>query len=92
MKLMVQIDDQILPLARCFWIWVAPNGCVCGSCHGDQALTADDAHKVFTTRQRDRDKELRQGWTVRLVTREQWDQQAKPCLMNDCQHRKEAAA
>ncbi|MFG2328304.1 hypothetical protein ACGFMM_01625 [Streptomyces sp. NPDC048604] len=92
MKLMVELDGQILPLAQCFWIHVAPNGCVCGSSHGDQALTADDAHKVFRARQRDRDREIRDGWAMRLVTREQWDQQAKPCLMGECEHRKEVAA
>ncbi|MBB4984961.1 hypothetical protein [Streptomyces nymphaeiformis] len=92
MKLMVQIDDTVIPLSQCFWIRADRTGCVFSSSHGDTAMTAADAHKDFTPRQRDRDRELKNGWTIRLVTRGQWDEQAKPCLMATCEHRKQAAA
>ncbi|GGU84559.1 hypothetical protein GCM10010275_19520 [Streptomyces litmocidini] len=92
MKLMVQIGDEIIPLAQCFWIRTSPDGCVCSSSHGDTAITAADAHKDFTPRQRDRDRELKAGWTIRLVTRKQWDEQAAPCIKSTCEHRKQAAA
>jgi hypothetical protein len=92
MKLMVQIEDEIIPLAQCFWIRVDPTGCVYSSSHGDTALTADEVHKQFTPRQRDRDRELKQGWAIRLVTKEQWKEQAEPCFMGACEHRKQVAA
>ena len=92
MKLMVQIEDEILPLTQCFWIRADHTGCVFSSSHGDTAMTAADAHKDFTPRQRDRDRELKAGWTIRLVTREQWDEQALPCIKGTCEHRKQAAA
>lgn len=92
MKLMVELDGQTLPLARCFWIRVNPAGCTYSSLHGDQALTAEDAHRQFTPRQRDRHRETRQGWSIHLLTREQWKQQAEPCFMGTCEHRKQAAA
>ncbi|WP_328941582.1 hypothetical protein OG259_07865 [Streptomyces sp. NBC_00250] len=92
MKLMVQIEDEILPLAQCFWIRSDANGCVYSSSHGDTAVTAAEAHKGFTPRQRDRDRDLKNGWTVRLVTKQQWKQQAEPCFRGTCEHRKAAAA
>lgn len=92
MKLMVQIGDEVLPLAQCFWIRVSPSGCVFSSVHGDTALTAADAHKEFTPRQRDRDRETKQGWKVQLVTKAQWKEQAEPCFMRTCEHRQQAAA
>lgn len=92
MKLMVEIDGQTVPLADCFWIRVDVAGCTYSSMHGDQALTAEDAHREFTPRQRDRDRERRQGWSIHLLTHDQWAQQAKPCFTNTCEHGKEAAA
>lgn len=92
MKLMVQIGDEVLPLAQCFWIRISPDGCVCSSSYGDTAVTAEAAHKDFIPKARDRDRELRGGWRVRLVTKAQWKEQAEPCLMGTCQHRQEAAA
>lgn len=92
MKLMVELDGQTLPLADCFWIRVDAAGCTYSSLHGDQALTADDAHREFVPRQRDRDREQRQGWTIHLLTRAQWKAQAEPCFMGRCGHRQAATA
>jgi hypothetical protein len=92
MKLMVEIDGQTLPLARCFWVRADSRGCVYSSLHGDQVTHADEAHKQFVPRQRDRDREIRQGYTIRLITREQWKEQAEPCFMGHCKHRAEAAS
>lgn len=92
MKLMVQLGDEILPLSQCFWIRANFSGCVFSSSHGDQHLTAEDAHKDFTPRQRDRDRETKQGWTVRLVTKQQWKELAEPCFMGACQHQAKDAA
>ena len=93
MKLMVQIDDEtVIPLAQCFWVRISPDNCVFSSSHGDTAMTSEAAHKDFIPKYRDRDRELRNGWRIRLFTREQWKQQAQPCLMGTCEHRKQAAA
>jgi hypothetical protein len=91
-KLLVEIDGQTMPLARCFWVRADDSGCVYGSLHGDQVTNADDAHKQFVPRRRDRDRDIQQGWTIRLLTREQWKEQAEPCFLGRCNHRKEAAA
>ncbi|WP_263165452.1 hypothetical protein [Streptomyces sp. SCSIO ZS0520] len=85
--LTVELDGQQLPLARCFWVLADPNGCVYGSVHGDQAVDAETAHRRLTRLQRDRDRQTRQGWTVQLLSPEQWDQQAKRCFLGTCQHR-----
>ncbi|MEU2236118.1 hypothetical protein [Streptomyces vietnamensis] len=92
MKLIVQIGDTLIPLSQCFWVRANPAGCVYSSSHGDTAINPAEAHKDFTPRQRDRDRELKDGWTIRLVTREQWNEQAAPCIKGDCEHRKQAAA
>jgi len=85
-QLMVQIDGVTLPLSDCFWVRYNPAGCAVGSLHGECAIDAEQAHKEFTSRQRDRDRETRQGYRHELLTREQWQQHAQPCLLGKCQH------
>ena len=92
MKLIVQIGDTLIPLSQCFWVYADPTGCVYGSSHGNTAINPTEAHKDFTPKQRDRDRELKAGWTIRLVTRKQWDEQALPCIKGTCEHRKQVAA
>jgi hypothetical protein len=87
MRLMVEIDGQTLALSDCFWVRADASGCVYGSLHGDQVTNPDNAHKQFVPRQRDRDRDQRQGYTIRLLTREQWKRQAEPCFMGHCQHK-----
>ncbi|WP_329114565.1 hypothetical protein [Streptomyces sp. NBC_01353] len=92
MKLMVEIDGQTLPLNDCFWILADTNGCAFASVRGDCAASAEQAHERITPRVRDRAKETKNGQAVRLLTRDQWKQQAEPCFLGRCEHRAEAAA
>lgn len=87
-ELLVQIGGQTLPLRSCHWVLFGPNDCAYGSEYGDGASSSDQAHKNFTPRQRDRDKQTRQGYRVELLSKDQWRQQAGPCFYGTCQHRK----
>ncbi|MFJ4738760.1 hypothetical protein [Streptomyces sp. NPDC088775] len=92
-ELMVQIEGQPTPvrLADCFWVLTDGRGCASGSMVGHSAATEEAAHQDFTPRTRDRDRQTRQGWRVRLLSKEQWRQDAGPCFLGECQHRKVAA-
>ncbi|MCX5598351.1 hypothetical protein OOK29_09400 [Streptomyces phaeochromogenes] len=90
-ELKVEIDGQLLPLNRLFWVRYNSVGCATGSCLGECATTPDQAHKEFTSRQRDRERELRQGYRHELVTKEQWDATVRPCFIGECSHPKPKA-
>ena len=72
MNLMVEIDGEILPLAKCCWIQEDTCGCVVAvltAAAGDEILaTAEEAHKHLVPLKRERDKEVRDGFTFRLIT------------------------
>ncbi|MFG3136048.1 hypothetical protein ACGFZA_07475 [Streptomyces sp. NPDC048211] len=88
---MVQIDDATVPLKDCFWVLSDPVGCAFASTIGPSAVEEEAAHRELITRQRDRDRQTRQGWTVQLLSREQWRQKAQPCFLGRCDHRKATA-
>ena len=98
MKFIVEIDGQQVPLADCFWVRFNPDGCAEGSTYavsGNEVIgTPEQAHQRFEHRQRDRAREIRQGYRHELLTHAQWDDQARACLLGQCGHRtaKEAAA
>ncbi|MFJ6566550.1 hypothetical protein ACIQNU_03965 [Streptomyces sp. NPDC091292] len=74
--------------ARTFWIRINPHGCVVGSALGDYVgLLAEDAHKQFTPRVRDRRREASEGYRHELVTHAEWKQRAELCLLGRCEHR-----
>jgi hypothetical protein len=78
--------------ARKFWIRINPQGCVTGSALGEYVgALAEDAHKEFTPKVRDRRREAAEGWRHELVGHAEWKQRAEPCLRGQCQHRKAAA-
>lgn len=91
-ELMVQIDGQMVPLRSCHWVLFGPDGCAYASTHGDEVLNARLAYRHFTPRQRDRDRQTRQGFTVQLLSKNQWRKRAAPCFYGKCQHRKQAAS
>ena len=84
--LLARVGDTTVPLRACHWVLLDGNGCAHGSLLGDAHSRADDAHREFTPRQRDRDRQTRQGWRVELLTGEQWDQRARRCLLGRCDH------
>lgn len=91
-ELLARIDGQTVSLAACFWTLANKHGCTFGSLHGNCAVDEEQAHREFTPRQRDRDRQHREGYTIQLLTKEQWKAQAEPCFMGRCEHRTEAAA
>ncbi|TFI30093.1 hypothetical protein [Streptomyces sp. 4R-3d] len=90
--LMVRIGEETVSLRTCHWVLLGPDGCAYASEYGDGALDAERAHRNFTPRQRDRDRQTRQGYTVQLLTKDQWRKRAAPCFYGKCPHRKQAAA
>jgi hypothetical protein len=80
-------DGALFPLAECKWVRFAPNGCASSSATGDTATTPEGAHTFFVPRQRDRDRETRNGWTVELLSRKQWNERASACFYGECAHR-----
>lgn len=92
-RLLVEIDGEAIPLADCNWVRYSPAGCAYSSVWaGASTATAELAHREFVPLKRVRDREIRQGWTVRLLTPKQWQEQAKPCFYGDCEHRKASAS
>lgn len=88
MEMYVKTSDGAMhPLSECKWVRVNPQGCAYSSSYGDAATTPEDAHKQFVPRQRDRDRETRNGWTVQLLSKQEWDEQAAPCFYGNCAHR-----
>lgn len=90
--LMAVIDGTPVPLTDCFWVRFNADGCAYSSLHGDMAATAEQAHRDLIPRQRDRDRDARLGYTIQLLTREQWREQAQDCFYGHCTHRQTAKA
>lgn len=78
--------------ARTFWIRIAPDGCVYGSALVEYVgPLAEDAHKEFTPKVKDRRREAAEGWRHELVGHDEWKRRAEPCLRGQCQHRRAAS-
>ncbi|MFJ4637519.1 hypothetical protein ACIP69_18080 [Streptomyces hygroscopicus] len=78
--------------ARKFWIRIHPNGCVVGSVlEASVGPLAEDAHKEFTPRVKDRRREAAEGYRHELVGHDEWKRRAEPCLLGDCDHRRAAS-
>lgn len=71
-QLMVQIGDQTVPLTDCVWIEYAPCGCPCSvltAAYGDTAhATEEQARYHLCPTKRERDKAIRQGFRLELMT------------------------
>lgn len=73
--------------ARTFWIRINPSGCVEGSALGEYVgPLAEDAHKEFTPRVKDRRREAKEGYRHELIGYAEWKRRAEPCLRGECQH------
>lgn len=64
------------------WLIVAPDGTLDGFIksvlsNGKVLVTAEQAHAFVTPRKRDRDKELRDGWTVRGGSYAEWNERVR---------------
>ncbi|MGE7432776.1 hypothetical protein [Kitasatospora sp. NPDC001175] len=86
MRLLVEIDGAVHPLADCRWVRIEPNDCVTGSLVGNAVTSPQHAAERFTTSKRERAREERAGVRYQLVTPDRWATHAKPCLLGDCAH------
>lgn len=73
MKLMVEIDGETVDLKDAVWVECRPCGCPCGVMTADWGdgtafATEEQARKEFTPLKKDRDRAIKQGFTLRLVT------------------------
>ncbi|WP_282790844.1 hypothetical protein [Streptomyces sp. CC224B] len=94
-QLLVQIGGETLPLRSCHWVLFGPDDCAYASEYGDAAAGPEEAHRNFTPRVRERDRQTRQGYHVELLSKKQWREQAGPCFYGTCTHqptRSEAVA
>lgn len=91
-ELLVVIDGKTRDLRSCHWVLFGPNDCAYASEYGDGAVDAEQAHKNLRPYKRDRDREIKQGYHVELLSKEQWREQAGPCFYGTCTHRKPEAA
>ena len=70
--LMVQVDEQMVPLKDCAWSMWAACGCLVAIslavAGGRVHATEEQAHKNHSPRKRDRDKEIRDGYRWELIT------------------------
>lgn len=77
-ELLVRIDDKTVPLHDCAWVEYAPCGCavsvmVAAMRDGTRALaTEDDARRHLDPKKRDRDKAIRQGYRLELMTMDRY--------------------
>jgi hypothetical protein len=86
-QLIVQIGGETLSLRSCHWVLFNGQGCAMASEYGDGATGPEEAHRNFTPRARDRERQIRQGYRVELLSKTQWRAQAGPCFYGTCTHR-----
>lgn len=82
----VEVNGSLVPINRCLWLWVEPSGCILGSTLAEYNATADDAHREFVPGKRDRMFQLRWGFTMELIHRNQFEERALSCFMGKCGH------
>ena len=91
-ELLVSIGGETTTLRSCHWVLFGPNDCAYASEYGDGAVDAEQAHKNLRPYKRDRDREIKQGYHVELLSKEQWREQAGPCFYGTCTHKKREVA
>ena len=91
-ELLILIDDKPVPLHDCAWVEYAPCGCavsvVVAAMHdGTRALpTEEDARRHLEPNKRVRDKQVRQGYRLELMTMDRY--RAEVDLAIRCPHPK----
>lgn len=87
-ELLVSIGGETTTLRSCHWVLFGPNNCAYASEYGDGAVDAEQAHKNLRPYKRDRDREIKQGYHVELLSKKQWRDKAGPCFYGTCTHKK----
>lgn len=90
MILHVEMDGQMVALARCDWVKWAPCGCPVGVTKAGEgyAVTEADAWKDFYDRKRDAERAHRDGYRMTLVTHTRWGQEVMPLMTAPCPHQR----
>jgi len=73
MKLMVEIDGQTVELRDAVWVAYRPCGCACSVMDADWGdgevfATEDQARREWYPLKKDRDRSIKQGYRLELVT------------------------
>jgi hypothetical protein len=69
------------------WVRFDPQGCAQSSSYVDEVgPLAEDAYKRIVPRIADRRQEAADGWTMQRLTKQEWRERAKPCLLGTCTH------
>ena len=73
MKLMVEIDGKAVELKDAVWVECRPCGCACSVMtadwgDGDVFASEAQARRELTPLKKDRDRAIKQGFTLKLVT------------------------
>lgn len=77
MKLLVEIDGQTVELKDAVWVAYRPCGCACTVMDadwgdGEAFATEEQARREFYPLKKDRDRSVRQGYRLELVTFEHY--------------------
>jgi hypothetical protein len=98
MKLMVEIDGETVELKDAVWVEHRPCGCACSVMTADWGdgmafATEDQARKELIPLKRDRDRSIKQGFTLKLVTFARYRAEVDITAHCDaCKPKKQAAA
>jgi hypothetical protein len=73
MKILVEVDGQPVELKDAVWVAYRPCGCACSVMDADWGdgevfASADQARREFWPAKRDRDRSIKQGYRLELVT------------------------
>jgi hypothetical protein len=75
-ELMAVIDGKPVPLTDCSWVQTMACGCICSvatAAYGDVAYaTEQQIHEQTTPLKRDRDRDVKRGFTWELLTFEDY--------------------
>lgn len=97
MNLMVEIDGQTVALKDAVWVERRPCGCPCSVMNADWGdgmvfATEDQARKELIPLKRDRDRAIRRGFTMELISFEHYRTAINiTAQCEKCQPKKQAA-
>lgn len=92
MRLLIELEGKIVPVADCDWVLYAPCGCPIGLTVAAAAPTEDPAWESHYPRKRERDARRRDGYRMELMTRDRWAAEVMPAMRAGCQHQPSPAA
>ncbi|KAB2347325.1 hypothetical protein [Actinomadura rudentiformis] len=92
MKLLAEIDGELVQLDDCDWVLWAPCGCAIGVVVARHTPTEDAAWKEFYPTKRERESKQRKGYRMELVTHARWRDEISDLMRAACSHTATASA